>query len=57
MKLTFGLIFSALALSACSGVEVKKFDEDQEKYFKTKMILRTCLNMTASATMTAITWV
>lgn len=36
MKITFGLVFAALALSACSGVEIKKYDEDRDKYLKTK---------------------
>lgn len=36
MKLTFGLLFLALGLSACSNVKVKKYDEDQEKYLKTQ---------------------
>ena len=36
MKLTFGLLLLAITLSACSSVEVKKYDEEKEQYLKTK---------------------
>lgn len=36
MKLTLAILIPALVLSACLSVEIKKYNEEKNRYLKTK---------------------